>query len=310
MTPYAEKVMNLQCNFCHQGHDPREEAPIPPVAGDAGFTLRKVVNPEETCLLCHGTHPYELMELPGPWPENRQDFEFEDGDNGCLACHGEGGFRTVRHQVNYLNAEGIEEAALENADVCYGCHGGRAWYRIPFPYARHPWPDMPEETPDWAKDRPTESAPRFLTGVQMSAGRRRSHPDGEGLMQGKALGFLEKALNVSRRGFIKGSAAGAATGLVGLQPAKEAKAFAYEPYPTDDELTTVVTSCAHNCGSRHMLVAHKKGDVIVRLSTDDGSYQGDGLWQRHRGGAAGARLPARPLVSLRASTRRSACSIR
>ncbi|MGI9450702.1 MAG: hypothetical protein ACR2QH_08730 [Geminicoccaceae bacterium] len=165
-TPYADKVMNLQCNFCHQGHDPREEAPIPPVDSDAGFTLRKMVNPEETCLLCHGTHPYELMELPGPWTENRQDFEFEESDNGCLACHGEGGFRSVRHQVNYLNADAIEEAALEGSDVCYGCHGGRAWYRISYPYPRHPWPDMPEETPDWAVDRPTESATRFLTDVK------------------------------------------------------------------------------------------------------------------------------------------------
>jgi anaerobic dimethyl sulfoxide reductase subunit A len=104
---------------------------------------------------------------------------------------------------------------------------------------------------------------------------RKTHPNGEGSMQGKGLGFLEDALNVSRRSFIKGSAAGAAAGLAGLTPTKEAKAFAYEPYPTDDELTTVVTSCAHNCGSRHMLVAHKKGNVIVRLSTDDGSYQGD-----------------------------------
>jgi anaerobic dimethyl sulfoxide reductase subunit A len=43
-------------------------------------------------------------------------------------------------------------------------------------------------------------------------------------------------------------------------------------------LTTVVTSCAHNCGSRHMLVAHKKGDVIVRLSTDDGRYQQGGAF--------------------------------
>jgi anaerobic dimethyl sulfoxide reductase subunit A len=60
--------------------------------------------------------------------------------------------------------------------------------------------------------------------------------------------------------------------------AGEAQAFAYEPYPTDDQLTTVVTSCAHNCGSRHMLVAHKKGDVIVRLSTDDGRYQKDGFF--------------------------------
>ncbi|MCB1640065.1 MAG: molybdopterin-dependent oxidoreductase, partial [Thiothrix sp.] len=57
---------------------------------------------------------------------------------------------------------------------------------------------------------------------------------------------------------------------------QKAEAFAYEPYPRDDDLQTVVTSCAHNCGSRHMLVAHKKGDVIVRLSTDNGSYQKDG----------------------------------
>ncbi len=26
-TPFAKKVMNLQCTFCHQGNDPREEAP-------------------------------------------------------------------------------------------------------------------------------------------------------------------------------------------------------------------------------------------------------------------------------------------
>jgi anaerobic dimethyl sulfoxide reductase subunit A len=66
--------------------------------------------------------------------------------------------------------------------------------------------------------------------------------------------------------------------LAGLVSTQDAKAFAYEPYPRDDELTTVVTSCDHNCGSRHMLVAHKKGDVIVRLSTDDGRYQKDGFF--------------------------------
>ncbi|MBF0307028.1 MAG: molybdopterin-dependent oxidoreductase [Alphaproteobacteria bacterium] len=86
---------------------------------------------------------------------------------------------------------------------------------------------------------------------------------------------LQDVLNVSRRSFLKGSAAGLATGLVATGQAKKAEAFAYEPYYTDDQLTTVVTSCAHNCGSRHMLVAHKKGDVIVRLSTDDGRPQGD-----------------------------------
>jgi anaerobic dimethyl sulfoxide reductase subunit A len=87
-----------------------------------------------------------------------------------------------------------------------------------------------------------------------------AHPDGQGYQ---------------RRDFLKivGASAGAA-GLVSagvsLAP-KEATAFPYAPYYTDDQLTTVVTSCAHNCGSRHMLVAHKKGDVIVRLSTDDGA---------------------------------------
>jgi len=92
------------------------------------------------------------------------------------------------------------------------------------------------------------------------------------------LKFLETSLNMSRRNFLKTTAAGtAAVGLISTQ-SREAQAFAYEPYPRDDQLTTVVTSCAHNCGSRHMLVAHKKGDVIVRLSTDDGRYQRDGYF--------------------------------
>ena len=91
--------------------------------------------------------------------------------------------------------------------------------------------------------------------------------------------FLEGRLNLSRRSFLKTTAAGTAVLTAGgLVKPKEAKAFAFEPYPRDDDLETVVTSCAHNCGSRHMLVAHKKGDVIVRLSTDNGSYQKDGVF--------------------------------
>ena len=91
---------------------------------------------------------------------------------------------------------------------------------------------------------------------------------------------IQNLLNPGRRSFLKTSAAGAAAaGLFryGLEPS-EAHAFAYEPYLTDDQLTTVVTSCDHNCGSRHMLVAHKKGDVIVRLSSDDGRYQAGGAY--------------------------------
>ena len=75
-----------------------------------------------------------------------------------------------------------------------------------------------------------------------------------------------------------GVTAGAATLATMTTESEEAKAFAYAPHYTDDELTTVVTSCAHNCGSRHALIAHKKGDVIVRLSTDDGRYQKDGFF--------------------------------
>jgi hypothetical protein len=71
--------------------------------------------------------------------------------------------------VNYLNAEAIEKAAAAGGDVCYGCHGGRPWYRIAYPYPRHSWPGMPSDAPDWAKDRPTESEVRFLVGIAPSA---------------------------------------------------------------------------------------------------------------------------------------------
>jgi len=82
---------------------------------------------------------------------------------------------------------------------------------------------------------------------------------------------------MTRRGFLKAILAASALGATGLVSLPRlARAFAYEPYLRDDDLQTVVTSCAHNCGSRHMLVAHKKGDVIVRLSTDNGAYQAGG----------------------------------
>jgi len=90
---------------------------------------------------------------------------------------------------------------------------------------------------------------------------------------------LSDFVDVNRRGFLKGAAVASASGLLTpLATVEPAKAFAYEPYPRDDDLETVVTSCAHNCGSRHVLVAHKKGDVIVRLSTDDGRYQEGGFF--------------------------------
>ena len=131
--------------------------------GREPFTNRKVVNPSETCLLCHGTMPgpVNIMGLPGPWPEARKDLESAEAPNGCLTCHAEL-FRTNRHKVTYLNAATIENLATESSDVCYGCHGGRAWYMTSYPYPRHAWPDMhATAVPDWAKDRKTESDPRY-----------------------------------------------------------------------------------------------------------------------------------------------------
>lgn len=171
-TPFAKQVMNLSCTFCHQGNDPREESPHVTVApadatswnGKPPFTLRKMVNPSETCLRCHGQFPWQNMEgLSGPWHEIRADFEPEGTANGCIVCHET--IRTSRHQVNYLKAAGIDDAAKESSDTCYGCHGGRSWYRISYPYPRSAWPDMPKDVPDWAKSRPTAPDARFrLTG--------------------------------------------------------------------------------------------------------------------------------------------------
>lgn len=158
-TPLARALMDLRCNTCHQGHDVREEAQgssaTGPAPRDDGFTLRKQVNVETSCLKCHGQMSWQTMNLPGPWPDVRQRFN----ESCTTACHD--AIRTTRHRVNYLNAAAIEAAGQRNADVCYGCHGGRAWYAIAYPYARHAWPGMPVAIPAWAKDRPTVSEERF-----------------------------------------------------------------------------------------------------------------------------------------------------
>jgi hypothetical protein len=156
LSDYAREVMDLKCNTCHEGYNPREATPIPPTSdGSAGYTMRKLVNPETTCLKCHAQMNYTIMGLPAPWPEIRETM-----NNDCLSCHVT--FRTNRHQVTYLKPDAIEKAAKERGgDVCYGCHGGRAWYRINYPYPRHPWPNMAKDVPDWAKDRPAQSEERF-----------------------------------------------------------------------------------------------------------------------------------------------------
>jgi hypothetical protein len=150
---YAQQVKDLRCNTCHQGNDPREETASSAADGLAFLTQRKSVDPN-ICLMCHGQFPYKSMALPGSWPTLRDGFA-----NNCLLCHA--AIRTNRHQVNYLKPAAIEAAGKTDGDVCYGCHGGRAWYRINYPYPRHTWTGMPTAVPDWAKDRPTESETRF-----------------------------------------------------------------------------------------------------------------------------------------------------
>jgi ribosomal protein L44E len=151
--PLAKQLMNMKCTTCHQGNDPREESPSTTGQPNDAFTLRKAVHPD-VCLMCHGQMEYQNMGLPEPWSKSAKLFA-----NNCLTCHA--AIRTNRHQVNFLKPEAIEQAAAQNSDVCFGCHGGRPWYRIGFPYPRHAWEGMPEEVPEWAKGRPAESQPRF-----------------------------------------------------------------------------------------------------------------------------------------------------
>jgi hypothetical protein len=158
VTEYADQVMRLRCNFCHQGNDPREETASSHARGSSDLIQRKHVDPD-ICVMCHGKHNAIIMGVPpGDWREAGAAFNFD-----CLICHAN--IRTNRHQVNYLKPDAIESLAKENKDVCFGCHGGRAWYRIEYPYPRHPWPNAGSVIPEWAKDRPTESEPRFLVGM-------------------------------------------------------------------------------------------------------------------------------------------------
>ncbi len=110
-TPFAKQVMNLNCTFCHLGADPREKAPGSHADGQepaastqapAAFTLRKTVNPSETCVRCHGRFPNQNMGIE-PWTTVREGMETPEAPNGCMTCHAEL-FRTVRHQVSYSEA--------------------------------------------------------------------------------------------------------------------------------------------------------------------------------------------------------------
>ena len=134
---YAKSVMDLKCTTCHQGNDPRDETSGTSATAQPDLTMRKMIDPY-VCALCHGQYNYTKMGVPGPWLANSSVF----GDS-CLTCHA--AIKTERHKgISFLKAEAIEKAGKENSDVCYGCHGGRAWYRISFPYSKKAWPGWGE----------------------------------------------------------------------------------------------------------------------------------------------------------------------
>lgn len=144
-SPYAEKVMRMQCQTCHAGRDPREPAlrkddPHFPTA------LRKRVNPT-LCLNCHGRFPDHSAAFRGSWTQARGEFA-----GNCLVCHQADAAR--RHRSPLLERAAIERLGARSGDVCYGCHGGRAWYAVsagairgaPFDLMS-PAPPPPRQTP-------------------------------------------------------------------------------------------------------------------------------------------------------------------
>lgn len=147
-SPYAKQVMKLQCTTCHQGNDPRDETSGTSATAQNDLTMRKMVDPY-VCVMCHGQFNAQKMGIPGSWHESGKLF----GDS-CLTCHAT--IRTERHKnVPFLKAKAIEKAGKDDSDVCFGCHGGRAWYNISFPYASHSWPG-------W-RDAPRGVKSRFTT---------------------------------------------------------------------------------------------------------------------------------------------------
>lgn len=126
LSKYAKKVMTLKCNTCHQGNDPKDETANSSVTTPKDLTQRKMVDPS-ICLMCHGKFDSSGIMNLEDWPKVRDRFK-----NNCLLCHAT--IRKNRHKVDFLNPKAIEAAAKKDGDVCYGCHGGRAWYAISYPY--------------------------------------------------------------------------------------------------------------------------------------------------------------------------------
>ena len=64
VTDYAKQVMDLKCNTCHQGNDPREETAMSHADGDPTLTQRKQVDP-------NGEEWLYLLQMTGQPPFRR-----------------------------------------------------------------------------------------------------------------------------------------------------------------------------------------------------------------------------------------------
>jgi hypothetical protein len=121
LSPFARQVMRAECDTCHPGFDPRKPMP----AGDdprSRRPLRKRVDPA-LCINCHGAFPDHREAFTGTWEVACDEF-----DNTCLVCHRGDAARNHGHPL--LDREGILKRVQQDPDVCYGCHGGRAWYAV------------------------------------------------------------------------------------------------------------------------------------------------------------------------------------
>lgn len=109
---FAKEVMRFQCDTCHPGFDPSRRMPV---QGDPGTekVLRKRVNPL-ICVNCHGLFPAHLEGFSGTYT--------------CWVCHRGDAARQHTHPT--LNRDNILRLSANEPEVCYGCHGGRAWYAI------------------------------------------------------------------------------------------------------------------------------------------------------------------------------------
>jgi len=124
-----------------------------------------------------------LISVPGDWPVSVEVSSVQDKpvagalDELVKLYVSKGGYKSKDNKTSTVTLSEVD-GFVEKLSVddqlyflgektigrlgCFGCHGGRSWYRISYPYPRHAWPLMDAETvPDWATDRPTESKPEY-----------------------------------------------------------------------------------------------------------------------------------------------------